>query len=103
MIFVILATDIQNLQYLKPVSGFRTKYDYDNLYIVAGEVIHSERKSWGDFVEERIMEPLEMNHKASFVRLKDSTNIIAPHVPINGKLKLNATKTNFLMLEFIPV
>jgi CubicO group peptidase (beta-lactamase class C family) len=63
----------------------------------------SERKSWGDFVEERIMEPLEMNHKASFVRLKDSTNIIAPHVPINGKLKLNATKTNFLMLEFIPV
>jgi CubicO group peptidase (beta-lactamase class C family) len=36
------ATDIiQNLQYLKPVSGFRTKYDYDNLlYIVAGEVIH---------------------------------------------------------------
>jgi hypothetical protein len=36
---IITATDIiQNLQYLKPVSGFRTKYDYDNLlYIVAGE------------------------------------------------------------------
>jgi hypothetical protein len=32
------ATDIIQLQYLKPVSGFRTKYDYDNLlYIVAGE------------------------------------------------------------------
>jgi hypothetical protein len=32
------------------------------------------------------MEPLEMNHSAaSFVRLKDS-NIIVPHVPINGKL-----------------
>ena len=31
---------IQNLQYLKPVSAFRTQYDYDNLlYIVAGEVI----------------------------------------------------------------
>jgi hypothetical protein len=30
----------------------------------------------GDFVEERIMEPLEMNHSAaSFVRLKDSTII----------------------------
>jgi CubicO group peptidase (beta-lactamase class C family) len=68
------ATDIiQNLQYLKPVSGFRTKYDYDNLlYIVAGEVIHVvSGKSWGDFVEERIMEPLEMNNSAaSFVRLK---------------------------------
>jgi hypothetical protein len=35
------ATDIiQNLQYLKPVSGFRTKYDYDNLLYIAGEVIH---------------------------------------------------------------
>src|SRR6188768_1801102 len=31
---------IHNLRYLKPVSGFRTKYDYDNLmYIVAGEVV----------------------------------------------------------------
>ena len=82
---------IVNLQYLKPVSAFRTKYDYDNLlYIVAGEVIHAvSGKSWCDFVEERIMKPLEMNHSAaSYVRLKDSTNIIAPHVPINGKLKV---------------
>lgn len=31
---------IHNLRYLKPVSGFRSKYDYDNnLYIVAGEVV----------------------------------------------------------------
>jgi hypothetical protein len=60
---------------------------------------------WGDFVEERIMEPLEMNHSASFVRLKDSTNII-PHVPINGKLKVIKRYQNQLLmqlLEFIPV
>ena len=32
---------IHNLRYLKQVSGFRTKYDYDNLlYMVAGEVVH---------------------------------------------------------------
>jgi CubicO group peptidase (beta-lactamase class C family) len=82
---------IHNLQYLKPISAFRTKYDYDNLlYIVAGEVIHVvSGKSWCDFVEERIMKPLEMNNSvASFVRLKDTTNIIAPHVPIDGKLKV---------------
>ncbi len=82
---------IRNLQYLKPVSAFRTKYDYDNLlYIVAGEVIHVvSGKSWCDFVEERIMKPLEMdNSVASFARLKDTTNIIAPHVPIDGKLKV---------------
>ncbi len=82
---------IQNLQYLKPVSGFRTQYDYDNLlYIVAGEVIRiASGLSWCDFVEERMMKPLEMNHSAaSFLRLKDTTNIIAPHVPIDGKLKV---------------
>jgi hypothetical protein len=45
--------------------------------------------SWCDFVEERMMKPLEMNHSAaSFLRLKDTTNIIAPHVPIDGKLKV---------------
>lgn len=82
---------INNLQYLKPVSAFRTKYDYDNLlYIVAGEVIYrASGKTWCDFIEERIMKPLEMNKSAaSFVRLKDTTNVIAPHVPTDGKLKV---------------
>jgi len=86
------ATDIiHNLQYLKPVSAFRTKYDYDNLlYIVAGEVIEKvSGKTWCDFIEERIMRPLEMNNSAaSYLRLKDTTNIIAPHVPTDGKLKI---------------
>ena len=36
---------IQNIQYLKPVSGFRTEYDYDNLlYII-------EVKSWPKWLE----------------------------------------------------
>jgi CubicO group peptidase (beta-lactamase class C family) len=41
-------------------------------YTLLLAVIHVvSGKSWGDFVEERIMEPLEMNHSAaSFVRLK---------------------------------
>lgn len=54
---------INNLQYLKPVSGFRTKYDYNNLlYVVAGEVIHRvSGVSWEDFIEQRILKPLQMN------------------------------------------
>ena len=82
---------IQNLQYLKPVSSFRSKFDYNNLlFIVAGEVIAKvSGQSWCDFIEERILKPLEMNHSAaSFVRLKDSSNTIAPHVPTDGKLKI---------------
>lgn len=81
---------IRNLQYLKPVSAFRTKYDYDNLlYIVAGEVIkRASAQSWCDFVEKNIMQPLQMTQSAgSFLRLKDTLNVIAPHVPIDGKLK----------------
>lgn len=81
---------ISNLQYLKPVSAFRTKYDYDNLlYIVAGEVVHRVSGiSWSDFIETRIMMPLQMDRSAgSFQRLKDTSNVIAPHVPTDGKLK----------------
>ena len=46
---------VRNIQYLKPVSGLRTQYDYDNLlYVIAGEVIEKvSGKSWCDFVEER--------------------------------------------------
>ena len=82
---------VHNLQFLKPVSAFRTKYDYDNLlYIVAGEVIAKiSGQSWCDFIENRIMKPLEMDKSAaSFVRLKDTSNVIAPHVPTEGKLKV---------------
>ncbi|RYD73409.1 MAG: class A beta-lactamase-related serine hydrolase [Sphingobacteriales bacterium] len=68
---------ISNLRYLKPVSAFRTKYDYDNLlYIMAGEVIERVTgKSWEEFVESRIMQPLNMNQSAGdYKRLKDNTN-----------------------------
>jgi hypothetical protein len=53
------------------------------------------------------MKPLEMNNSAaSYVRLKDSTNIIAPHVPMNGKLKVIRRYQNQLLTqqrEFIPM
>lgn len=78
---------IHNLRYLKPVSSFRTKWDYDNLlYIVAGEVI--ERVSgmkYEDFVETRIMQVIGMTSSAlSFNRLKNKSNVIDAHAPVNG-------------------
>lgn len=90
----------QNLQYLKPVSAFRTQYDYDNLlYIVAGEVVNKvSGVSWCEFIETRIMKPLDMkNSAASFVRLKDTSNVIAPHVPIDGKLKVISRYKNQIL------
>ncbi len=82
---------IHNLRYLKQTSGFRTKYDYDNLmYIVAGEVVKRvSGVSWEEFVETRILSPLGMTTSgASFHRLKDSSNVIDPHVPVNGVLNV---------------
>jgi CubicO group peptidase (beta-lactamase class C family) len=82
---------IHNLRYLKPVSAFRTKFDYDNLlYMVAGEIIEKvSGKSWTDFVEQRIMQPLQMNNSAgTYVTLKDTSNIVMPHVPIDSNLKV---------------
>jgi hypothetical protein len=46
------------------------------------------------------MEPLEMNHSAaSFVRLKDSTNILFSR--INGKLKVIKRYQNQLLMQLL--
>lgn len=88
---------IQNIQHLKPVSDFRTKYDYNNLlYIIAGVVIERvSGKSWTDFIEENFIQPLNMNRTAaSWNTLKDRSNVIVPHVPIDGELKVVDRYTN---------
>ncbi|KAA9345961.1 serine hydrolase [Adhaeribacter soli] len=82
---------IHNLRYLKPVSGFRTKYDYDNLlYMTAGEVVAKvSGMSWAAFVEERMMKPLQMTQSAAtYKRLKDKSNVIDPHAPVKGKVQV---------------
>ncbi|MBS1486140.1 MAG: serine hydrolase [Bacteroidetes bacterium] len=87
---------IYNLRFLKATSSFRSKYDYDNnLYIIAGEVVaRVSGHSWDEFVEQRIMEPLGMkNTAASFDRLKDKSNVIDGHAPVNGKVQVIARST----------
>lgn len=88
---------VQNIQYLKPVSDFRAKYDYDNLlYIIAGVVIERvSKKSWAAFIEEEVMLPLGMENSAgNWNRIKDKTNSITPHVPIDGELQVIDRYTN---------
>ncbi|RYD75718.1 MAG: serine hydrolase, partial [Sphingobacteriales bacterium] len=80
---------IHNLRYLKPVSSFRTKYDYDNLmYIVAGDVVaRVSGEKYEDFIENRFFKPLGMTKTAaSWYRLKDKSNVIDGHAPYEGKL-----------------
>jgi CubicO group peptidase (beta-lactamase class C family) len=80
---------IHNLRYLKPVSEFRTKYDYDNnLYIVAGEVIAKvSGMPWEEYIEQRIMKPIGFTtSKASYDRLPNNANVIDAHAPADGKV-----------------
>ncbi len=81
---------IHGLRYLKPVSGFRSKFDYDNLlYMVAGQIIPAVTgRSWEDFVTQRILEPLQMQPcAANYDRISDRSDVAAPHVLIKGELK----------------
>lgn len=84
---------LYNLQFLKPASSFRSKFDYDNnMFIIAGEVVHRvSGMSWDDFVESRILAPLGMTHTAgSFDRLRDKSDVIDGHAPVNGKVQVIA-------------
>lgn len=82
---------LSSFQHFKPVSAFRTKFDYDNLlYLVAGEVIaRVSGMSWEDFIEKRIFQPLNMdNSYASLDRMKDKSNLAKPHDSNSGTLKV---------------
>jgi CubicO group peptidase (beta-lactamase class C family) len=81
---------IRGLRYLKPVSGFRAQYAYDNLlYMVAGEVVAAvSGQSWEDFVEQRLMRPLAMSGcAAGTARLADRSDIASPHTTVDGQVE----------------
>ena len=80
---------LTNLQYFKPVSAFRTKWDYDNqLYFVAGELIKRvSGMPWEVFIKTRIFQPLQMtNSYPANAYIKDFSNVATPH-SINLKEK----------------
>jgi CubicO group peptidase (beta-lactamase class C family) len=85
-----MADLLTNFQYFEPASPFRTKYAYDNvLYVVAGEVIRRvSGQSWESFVQQRILDPLGMDHSSTMpVSRCGLTNLATPHMAENGKLR----------------
>ena len=80
---------LTSFQYFKPVSAFRTKYDYDNLlYIVAGEVIaRASGMSYDAFVQKRIIEPLQMKNTFVGSLMKNKSNLATPHSLVSGSIK----------------
>jgi CubicO group peptidase (beta-lactamase class C family) len=84
---------VTSFQHFKPVSAFRTKFDYDNLlYIVAGEVIaKASGMSYEIFVQKRIIEPLQMNNTFVGSLMKDKSNLATPHSSESGTIKTIAS------------
>ncbi|NVK22620.1 MAG: serine hydrolase [Kangiellaceae bacterium] len=81
---------LSSFQYFKPVSDFRTKYDYDNsLYLVAGEIISRvSKQSYDEFLQQNIFDPLQMDRTtAAFKGIKSKTNIADAHITEKGQLK----------------
>lgn len=78
---------LTNFQYFKPVSPFRTKFDYDNLlYIVAGEVVaRVSGVSWHKFITNNILKPLALNDTYySYNAIKNKSNVATPYVIREG-------------------
>ncbi|MGI4835406.1 MAG: serine hydrolase [Janthinobacterium lividum] len=91
---------IHSLRYFKPVSSFRSKFDYDNsLYIVAGEVVaRVSGQPWADFVEARLLRPLGMSRSAAlYARLPDASNVIDAHAPVAGHIQVVRRDLNTLI------
>jgi CubicO group peptidase (beta-lactamase class C family) len=79
---------LSRIRYLRPTGDFRASYRYSNLmFIAAGEVIAAvSGQSWGEFVQERILDPLAMSRTlTSASQLTRTTNVAQPHGLVNGQ------------------
>ncbi len=73
---------LERARYLKPEGPFRAHYGYSNLmFLAAGEVIREvSGLSWSEFVQQRILDPLEMHRSITTVRdLVAKDNFATPH------------------------
>lgn len=73
---------IHALQFFELESGFRTEYAYDNLlYVVAGQLVPGVTgQSWGEFIDRRIMQALDMQRCfAGSIPEPEFVNLAAPH------------------------
>ncbi|PHZ84667.1 hypothetical protein CRD36_10275 [Paremcibacter congregatus] len=79
---------IHNLRHLDPVTSFRSEYAYDNLlYIVAGEVVAvASGTSWEEFVQTRILDPLNMACYSGRIPEESLHNVATPHGVVEGKI-----------------
>ena len=80
---------LRRVRYIEPVTGFRYRFGYNNnMFLAAGQIVASlSGKSWDDFVQERIFQPLGMKRSStSTLDLKSRENVATPHSYSEGKV-----------------
>ena len=79
---------VHALRYLKPVTGFREKFAYDNiLYIVAGELVEQvSGQSWEQFISDNIFRPAGMTDAYADYQV-DAPNNVALHGRLGGQMR----------------
>lgn len=80
---------LETIGKVKPLFGFRTTYGYCNAgYFIAGKCIETiSGKNWGDYLNDKIFTPLQMNETFTAVSdMMNAKNKCTPHTFINHKL-----------------
>lgn len=81
---------IRKLRQVEPSAPFRTGLKYNNMiYMAAGETISrvGDKKSWDDFIDERIFRPLGMTTAStSTTRLPKDGDVAMPHEKVKSKV-----------------
>jgi len=80
---------VERLRGLRPTTGFRARFGYDNvLYVAAGQVIEkASGEPWEAFVQRRILDRLGMQPcSTSSAGAKSVTNTATPHVLVGDHL-----------------
>ena len=80
---------LERTKFLKPSSGFRSKYGYSNImFLAAGEIVAEvSGVSWDEFIKSNFFEPLEMNlSNTSLNDLNQNLNVATPHLKVDNEL-----------------
>lgn len=84
---------LRRIRFLKPSWSLRSRFGYQNvMFLAAGEIIPAiTKKTWDDFVRERIFVPLGMKDSSTSIRsFANSNNVATPHSRIDDKVRVVA-------------
>jgi len=80
---------LSRVRYIPSLDGFRQGWHYSNwMYTAAGEVIPAlTGKSWDDYLDEVIFEPLDMQNTGTrFSMLQNTSNVTVGHVLVDDNI-----------------